>query len=48
MREVEIAYDPDLSKIGKTIQVEDDVAREMVRTGAARYPEPKPKPKSDE
>lgn len=50
MRKVVIAFDADLSRIGKTVEVDDDQAATMIREGRARpalssrssKPEPKP------
>ncbi|MGW1678501.1 hypothetical protein [Saccharopolyspora shandongensis] len=54
MTRVVIAFDADLSRIGKTIEVDDDQAATMIREGRARpaqssrstKSEPKPSGKS--
>ncbi|MEV6226847.1 hypothetical protein AB0L88_03000 [Saccharopolyspora shandongensis] len=45
MPRVEIAFDADLSRIGKTVQVDEDQAATMIREGRARLaPATGPKP----
>ncbi|MEV5543115.1 hypothetical protein AB0L13_40470 [Saccharopolyspora shandongensis] len=45
MPRVEIAFDADLSRIGKTVEVDEDQAATMIREGRARLaPTTGPKP----